>query len=101
MNDPQTPVKNRQTRYDLNFKRSAVELWQSSGHQTWAQRVPSQRAQADAQLLPLLRQGHAEGRGNYGRPACARVAGATRHPLRPHARMAVVAPCWVESKTAA
>ena len=31
MNDPQTPVKNRQTRYDLNFKRSAVELWQSSG----------------------------------------------------------------------
>jgi prepilin-type processing-associated H-X9-DG protein len=31
MNGTQTPVKNRQTRYDLNFKRSAVELWQSSG----------------------------------------------------------------------
>jgi transposase InsO family protein len=39
-----------------------------SGYQTWTQRVPGQRAQADAQLLPLLRQGHAEGRGNYGRP---------------------------------
>jgi transposase-like protein len=31
MNDTSTPVKNRKTRYDLNFKRSAVELWQSSG----------------------------------------------------------------------
>jgi hypothetical protein len=31
MNDTQTPVKLRQTRYDLNFRRSAVELWQSSG----------------------------------------------------------------------
>jgi hypothetical protein len=26
MNDTSTPVKNRKTRYDLNFKRSAVEL---------------------------------------------------------------------------
>jgi transposase-like protein len=31
MNNTATPVKHRKTRYDLNFKRSAVELWQSSG----------------------------------------------------------------------
>lgn len=31
MNDTSTSVKTRKTRYDLNFKRSAVELWQSSG----------------------------------------------------------------------
>ena len=31
MNDTSTPVKNRKARYDLNFKRSAVELWQGSG----------------------------------------------------------------------
>jgi transposase-like protein len=31
MNATTTSVKQRQTRYDLNFKRSAVELWQSSG----------------------------------------------------------------------
>lgn len=31
MNDHSTSVKPRKTRYDLNFKRSAVELWQGSG----------------------------------------------------------------------
>jgi transposase-like protein len=31
MNDTSNSVKHRNTRYDLNFKRSAVELWQSSG----------------------------------------------------------------------
>lgn len=31
MNDTSNSVKQRKTRYDLNFKRSAVELWQSSG----------------------------------------------------------------------
>ena len=31
MNSTSTPVEHRKTRYDLNFKRSAVELWQSSG----------------------------------------------------------------------
>jgi transposase-like protein len=31
MNDTSTSVKQRKTRYDLNFKRSAVELWQGSG----------------------------------------------------------------------
>jgi hypothetical protein len=30
MNDTPTSIKQRKTRYDLNFKRSAVELWQSS-----------------------------------------------------------------------
>lgn len=39
-----------------------------SGYQAWARRQPGRRAQADADLLPLLRQGHAEGRGVYGRP---------------------------------
>jgi hypothetical protein len=29
MNETPTPVKQRKTRYDLNFKRSTVELWQS------------------------------------------------------------------------
>ena len=31
MNDTSNSVKLRKPRYDLNFKRSAVELWQSSG----------------------------------------------------------------------
>jgi len=31
MNDPQTEPKIRKKRYDLNFKRSAVELWLSGG----------------------------------------------------------------------
>ena len=31
MNDNSTSVKLRKPRYDLNFKRSAVELWQGSG----------------------------------------------------------------------
>lgn len=31
MKDTATSIKLRKTRYDLNFKRSAVELWQSSG----------------------------------------------------------------------
>jgi len=37
MNDTQTPIQNRKTRYDLNFKRSAVELWQSSGRSAEAE----------------------------------------------------------------
>jgi putative transposase len=39
-----------------------------SGYQTWAGRAPSLRAQADADLLSLLRQGHQESRQTYGRP---------------------------------
>ena len=31
MNDTQTEPKIRKKRYDLNFKRSAVELWLSGG----------------------------------------------------------------------
>ena len=53
--------------YSLHELCAALDVTRS-GYQTWAQRLPGQRAQADAQLLPLLRQGHAEGRGNYGRP---------------------------------
>jgi transposase-like protein len=39
-----------------------------SGYQVWSRRRPSLRAQADADLLGLLRQGHEESRGTYGRP---------------------------------
>lgn len=39
-----------------------------SGYQAWARRAPSAREQADAQLVQLLRQGHEESRGTYGRP---------------------------------
>ena len=39
-----------------------------SGYQAWASRPPSARAQQDAQLLALLRQGHEESRRTYGRP---------------------------------
>lgn len=39
-----------------------------SGYQAWARRAPSSRAQRDADLLKLLRQGHEESRGTYGRP---------------------------------
>jgi len=31
MNDPQTEPKIRKQRYDLNFKRAAVELWLAGG----------------------------------------------------------------------
>lgn len=39
-----------------------------SGYQAWVRRAPGARAQADADLLRLLRQGHEESRGTYGRP---------------------------------
>jgi len=39
-----------------------------SGYQAWAGRRPGVRARADAELLRLLRQGHEESRGTYGRP---------------------------------
>ena len=49
--------------YSLHELCAALEVTRS-GYQTWAQRGVSQRAQAAAQLLPLLRAGHAAGRGN-------------------------------------
>jgi len=39
-----------------------------SGYQAWSTRRPGLRPQADAELLRLLRQGHEESRGTYGRP---------------------------------
>jgi len=39
-----------------------------SGYQAWAGRKPGVRAQADADLTKLLRQGHEESRRTYGRP---------------------------------
>ena len=39
-----------------------------SGYQAWASRAPSLRAQADADLLRLLQQGHEASRRTYGRP---------------------------------
>lgn len=39
-----------------------------SGYHAWASREPSARAQADAQLLPLITLAHTEGRREYGSP---------------------------------
>jgi hypothetical protein len=86
--------------YSLHELCAALDVTRS-GYQTWAQRVPGQRAQADAQLLPLLRQGHAEGRGNYGRPRL--LAWLAQRGIRcGHTRaVAVAAPRRLESKAAA
>ena len=46
----------------------AALLVSRSGYQAWARRAPSARTQRDADLLALLRQGHEESRGTYGRP---------------------------------
>lgn len=60
-------MKSLHGQYSLHELCAALGVTRS-GYQTWAHRGVSQRAQADAELLPLLREGHAEGRGNYGRP---------------------------------
>jgi transposase InsO family protein len=39
-----------------------------SGYHDWASRDPGPRAQADAQLLPLIETAHQEGRQSYGSP---------------------------------
>jgi len=39
-----------------------------SGYQAWARRALGSRAQRDADLLALVRQGHEQSRGTYGRP---------------------------------
>lgn len=39
-----------------------------SGYYAWRRRPPSARAQANAQLLPLIRQAHIASRGTYGSP---------------------------------
>jgi putative transposase len=39
-----------------------------SGYHAWAARWPGPRAQADASLLPLIRQAHQESRQTYGSP---------------------------------
>ncbi len=39
-----------------------------SGYYAWRRRPPSARAQANAQLLPVIRQAHAASRGTYGSP---------------------------------
>jgi transposase InsO family protein len=43
-----------------------------SGYHAWATRRPGPRAQGDAQLLPLIRQAHTEGRCEYGSPRVTR-----------------------------
>jgi len=40
----------------------------SSGYYAWSRRAPSQRAQADAVLLPQIRAAHAASHGTYGGP---------------------------------
>ena len=54
--------------YSLHELCAALNVTRS-GYQAWDQRSVNLRPQADAQLLPLLRQDHAKGRGNYGRPS--------------------------------
>ncbi|MGH7951508.1 MAG: transposase [Limisphaerales bacterium] len=70
MNDTQTPTPNRKKRYDLNFKRNAVELWLSgsksaeavagelgiSGQtlKTWKQRLSVTPPPSQAQTLEQL-----------------------------------------------
>jgi transposase InsO family protein len=39
-----------------------------SGYYAWAQRPPSQRAVADAKLVPVIRACHVRSRGTYGSP---------------------------------
>jgi putative transposase len=39
-----------------------------SGYHAWANRQPSARTQANAQLLPLIKMAHEEGRQEYGSP---------------------------------
>lgn len=41
---------------------------QRSGYHAWAARQPGPRAQADADLLPLIQQAHQAGRQTYGSP---------------------------------
>jgi transposase InsO family protein len=43
-----------------------------SGYHAWESREPSARAQADAQLLPLITLAHTEGRREYGAPRVVR-----------------------------
>lgn len=50
--------------YDL----CAALLVSRSGYQAWVRRAPSARQRRDADLLALLRAGHEESRGTYGRP---------------------------------
>jgi len=55
------------TEYSLHQLCAALGVTRS-GYQAWVRRVPCARAQADADLLVLLRQGHEESRRTYGRP---------------------------------
>jgi len=74
MNDISTPVKPRKARYDLNFKRSAVELWQSSGRaaEAMAAELDGQPARSAGGTQPPVAPAGS-------RPAQRRVAG--RHHL--------------------
>jgi transposase InsO family protein len=60
-------MKTLHGQYSLHELCAALDVTRS-GYQVWRRRVPSLRTQADAGLLRLLRQGHAESRGTYGRP---------------------------------
>lgn len=55
-----------------------------SGYYAWLKRKPSRRQRADQQLLPLIHQAYAEGRGTYGSPRVTRALKARRQPCGRH-----------------
>ena len=56
-----------QHEYSISNLCEALEVTRS-GYHDWASRDPGPRAQADAQLLPLIEAAHQEGRQSYGSP---------------------------------
>jgi hypothetical protein len=56
-----------QHEYSISHLCEALEVTRS-GYHDWANRDPGPRAQADAQLLPLIEAAHQEGRQSYGSP---------------------------------
>ena len=53
--------------YSVNRLCATLEV-SPSGYHAWLRRAPSQRAQANADLLPLISQAHRESRQTYGSP---------------------------------
>ena len=53
--------------YSVNLLCATLEI-SPSGYHAWLRRAPSQRAQANADLLPLISQAHRESRQTYGSP---------------------------------
>ena len=59
------------TEYSIRELCAAFEVT-ISGYHAWEHRVPGQRAQANAALLPLIAQAHRDSRQTYGSPRITR-----------------------------